>query len=93
MDRYFRPAGDLPSKSVKEEIDDYILAVVSGKKYEAICELGTLCGGGITIVSFNKFKDMVDNGYNIINAKYINNDMIEVEFQQFRKDKIGERRR
>ena len=90
---HFRRAGDLDGKSLKEEIEDYILSVTSGKRYDAVCELGTLCGGGMTIVTFDKLKEMVNEGYNIVSAKYINDTMIDVEFQQFRQDKQAERRR
>lgn len=101
MNDFFKPAGDLDSpksnfrlsedlttKSIKDKIEDYILTVASGKKYEAISELGVLCGGGKIIVTFEKFQEMVNDGYNIISAKCINTNMIEVEFQQFKKDKI-----
>ena len=89
----FKPAGDLSGKSLKEEIKDYILSVTSGQRYNAVCELGTLCGGGMTIVTFDKLKEMVNEGYNIVSAKYINDTMIDVEFQQFRQDKQIERRK
>ena len=94
MNRFFKKAGDLDSdkhKSVmnKAAIEEYLLTIVSGKKYDYECELGTLCGGGKTIVSFDRVKEMVDLGYNIISAKCINVNMIEVEYQQFRKNNLG----
>lgn len=80
----FRPAGDLGETIVgnsKDEIEDYLLSVVSGKK-----EYENICGGGRTIVSFETLRDMVDSGYNIVSANYINSDMIEVEYQELGKN-------
>ena len=56
-----------------------MLTVVSGKKYGN--EFGSMSSGGKTIVSLNQLKEMVDTGYNIINANYINQNMIEIEFE------------
>jgi len=76
-EQYFRPAGDLDI-NLTNKIDDYLLTVVSDKKYVNVC------GAGKTIVGFEQLKKMVDEGYNIVSAKVINadNDMIEVEFQE-----------
>ena len=79
--------------SDRSVVENYLLSVVSGKRYDAVCELGTLCGGGKTIVSFSQLKEMVESGYNIVSANYINQDMIDVEFQQFRKNMIEGRGR
>ena len=89
--KYLKPAGDLTNgfdfnNKSKEEIDDYLLTVVSGKKYDSVCELGVLCGGGRMVVGYESFNKLLSDDVNIINAKYIGPNMIEVEFQQFKKD-------
>lgn len=59
-----------------DEIKNYIANVQSGVKTH-----GTVSGGGIILVTFDKLKDMVNNGYNIIRANYFEQmKMIEVEF-------------
>ena len=103
-DNFFRSAGDLSINNdvvtvtqkdglTEKEIDEYLLSVVSGEKYPYECELGTLCGGGCKVVNFMELKQMVQDGYNIVRAKTININTIEVEFQQFRKVDNRERRR
>ena len=98
---YFRVAGDIEKtksnaenvvnkKNITiEEIKDYLSAVVSGKKFDYECELGTLCSGGQIMVSFSALKQMVADGYNIISATCLSPDMIMVEFQQYKKDKTN----
>ena len=90
---FFKTPGDIPEQSPKIstnaiDVEDYLLTIVSGKKYDSVCELGTLVGGGNIIVDFNRLQEMVDLGYNIVRAKYINDKMIEIEFQEFRKEDI-----
>ena len=97
---YFKPASDLNKeiiiKNISEEnklkminnideINDYLLTVVSGKKHPYVCELGVLMDGGRTIVSLKELQQMVDEGYNIVSARVINavSGMIEVEFQKY----------
>ena len=103
-DSFFKSGGNLPSYGrisnnaengglTEKDINDYLLTVVSGKKYSYECELGTLCAGGCKIVNFTELKQMVEDGYNIVRANVIRVNMIEVEFQQFRKIDNRERRR
>lgn len=85
MNDYFKSPGDIASNDITN-IEEYLLTIVSGKKYDNECELGTLVGGGNTIVDFNKLQEMVKLGFNIVNAKYINDNMIMVEFQEYKKN-------
>lgn len=64
--------------SLKEEIDDYLLTVVSGERTpsENICESGS------TLVKYDKLKEMVDNNYNIISAKYLGDDLISIRYDK-----------
>ena len=82
--KYFHPAGDLKVTNVNSNIDDYLLSVVSGEKYDS--EL--VVGAGRIITDINRLKQMVDEGYNIVSAKCLHptGSMIEVEFQKIRKD-------
>ena len=93
----FMMAGDLTDEvknvTTVEDINDYLLTVVSGKKIDYKCELGTLCGAGRTVVSLDKLKEMVLNGYNIVSAKCINSNMIDVEFQEYKKNTVNNIRR
>ena len=89
---YFQAAGDLqfginePSRDYSiQEIEDYLLTVVSGERISE-SKFGTLSGEGRMIVSFDRLKDMVNNGYNIIKAECINPNMISIEFQEYRRD-------
>ncbi|MBQ2873024.1 MAG: hypothetical protein IJE89_03385 [Bacilli bacterium] len=97
-ENFFKRPGDIPETPRKntlrsiDNIEEYLLKVVSGKKYDYVCELGTLVGGGNTIVDINRLQEMVNSGFNIISAEYINDNMIMVEFQEFRKDTRGIRR-
>jgi hypothetical protein len=77
----------------EQQIKDYLLTIATGKKYGFESELGTLSGGGRTITTFEELNEMVATGYNIVSANYIGNNMIEVEFQQFRKNNETKRRR
>jgi len=91
-ENFFKPAGNLDSEivnstSVKsnagvtiDEINDYLESIVSGKKYpDAI-------GAGNIIVTFSRLRDMVDMGFNIVSAKCINPELIEIEFQELRRE-------
>ena len=96
----FKPAGDLlyDNPINKEysynDVNDYLLSVVSGKKYDSVCELGVLMGGGRTIVTLEGLKQMVEQGYNIVSANVINTDMIEIEYQKYiYNEEMMERRR
>ena len=90
---YFKPAGDLNvdnnDKTKLDEINDYLITVVSGKKYPPVCELGVLMGAGIMVVNLEQLKELVESGHNIVSAKVINADreMIEVEIQRYEYDK------
>ena len=84
---YFRPAGDLEVLT-EEAIKDYLITIVSGKKYNYGNQFNNLASGGRMIVTFAKLKEMVDMGYNIINAQYLNKDMIEIEFEYYREENM-----
>ena len=82
----FKTAGDLEdnnsfkfseSKTVTDdEIKSYIASIQS-----VVRTYGSVSGGGVMFVSFDRLKDMVNSGYNIIRANYFENTkMIEVEF-------------
>lgn len=68
------------------KLDDYLLSVVSGKKYDRVCELGVLMGAGRMVVSVEQLMQMVDEGYNIVSANVINSNMIKIEFQRYEYD-------
>jgi hypothetical protein len=61
-----------------EEMREY------AKKHTSGVRLATMeCSeGGGRIATFEKFVEMVQNGYNIVKADVINYDMIDVEFQK-----------
>ena len=98
-DSFFRPAGDLSNNASKktnnneeivsklnndiDKIRDYLLTIVSGKRYDNVCELGVLMGAGRMIVTLEELIKMVDEGYNIVSANVINANMIEIEFQRY----------
>ena len=96
---YFMPAGDLDinnnsnsnsnSNSKLDEINDYLITVVSGEKYPAVCELGVLMGSARMVINLEQLKELVDSGHNIVSARVINADreMIEVEVQKYKYDK------
>ena len=71
------------------KISDYLLTVVSGKKYEPVCELGVLMGSGIMIVTLDQLRIMVDSGCNIVSANVINAEsgLVEIEYQEYKYDK------
>lgn len=75
------------SIKLKQEIEDYLITVVSGKKMGYESELGILSGSGIMFVSLDKLKEMYDSGnYNIVSAKFYNLEMIEVEYEFYSKN-------
>ena len=77
---YFKMAGDLKDNNSKNEVEEYLKSVVTGKRTSP--EFGHFpIAAGQRFVSFDRLKDMVNNGYNIIRANYFENmKMIEVEF-------------
>ena len=100
-EEYFKPLEELNSSDIKDEhigkkgkfnnlhdVEDYLLTVVSGKKYDSVCELGVLMGAGRMIVKLEQLIKMVDEGYNIVSAEIINFDrnMYEIEFQRYEYD-------
>ena len=66
-----------------DKINDYLLTVVSGKKYDSVCSFGVLMGAGRMVVSLSELVQMVEEGYNIVSANVINTNMIEIEFQRY----------
>ena len=91
MSKYFKVAGNLSNKkkSKLDEINDYLITVVSGEKYPSVCELGVLMGAGRMVVNLEQLKQLVETGHNIVSANVINADreMIEVEVQRFEYDR------
>lgn len=95
MHNYFRPATDLdvPNNSdinnaLKEDIENYLLTIVSGKHMNDECELGYIKGAGSLIVTFAELQRMVNDGsYNIIKAEYFNPEMVAIEYQEYSKEK------
>ena len=84
------------SLSSLEKINNYLLTVVSGKRYEPVCELGVLMGGGRMVVNLQQLQNLVDTGHNIIWANVINADrgLIEIEVQKYVYDEeLMEKRR
>ena len=64
------------SLSSAEEINKFISEVATGKRSE-----GLTIGGATMFVSFDRLKEMVNEGYNIIKASYFEQmNMIEVTF-------------
>ena len=64
------------SLSSAEEINKFINEVVTGKRSE-----GLTIGGATMFVNFDRLKEMVNEGYNIIKASYFEQmNMIEVTF-------------
>ena len=76
---FFHKPGDLENKSkveTSEEIKKYLSEISTGKKTE-----GLTIGGAKMFVSFDRLKEMVNEGYNIIKASYFEQmNMIEVTF-------------
>ena len=84
----FKPAGDLESAESNnfkftesktmsvDEIKSYIASFQTRTRTS-----GLTSGGGCIMATFDRFKDMVNDGYNIIRAGYFEQmGMIEVEF-------------
>ena len=106
-EKHFYAPGDLEDKSVVEkninpdslsvdEIKEYLLTIVSGKRYDSVCELGVLMGSGRIIVDFKRLQEMVAEGHNIVSAQCLSPDgkLIEVEFQKYEyNEELMERRR
>lgn len=64
------------SLSSAEEINKFISEVATGKRSE-----GLTVGGATMFVNFDRLKEMVNEGYNIIKASYFEQmNMIEVTF-------------
>ena len=64
------------SLSSAEEINKFISEVATGKRSE-----GLTIGGATMFVNFDRLKEMVNEGYNIIKASYFEQmNMIEVTF-------------
>ncbi len=79
---YLKQAGDLSSKgtsshkTVVEEITSYLEKVQTRQR-----TYGPVLGGAKTFVTYDRLKQMVEEGYNIISATYFEQmQMIEVEF-------------
>lgn len=79
---YFKRPEDLSSKensthkTVSEEITSYLEEVQTGQR-----TYGPVLGGAKTFVTYDRLKQMVEEGYNIISATYFEQmQMIEVEF-------------
>ena len=78
---FFYTPNDLDSSANKtvssaEEINKFISEVATGKRSE-----GLTVGGATMFVSFDRLKEMVNEGYNIIKASYFEQmNMIEVTF-------------
>ena len=83
----FKPAEDLENKGSNnfKFIQPETMTVDEIKKYIASVQTGTrskeTTSGGRVIVNFEYFKDIVNKGYNIISANYMEQiGMVEVEF-------------
>lgn len=75
---FFYTPNDLDNKTVSsaEEINKFINEVTTGKRSE-----GLTVAGATMFVSFDRLKEMVNEGYNIIRARYFEQmNMIEVTF-------------
>ena len=75
---FFHKPDNLDNKTVSsaEEINKFINEVATGKRSE-----GLTIGGATMFVSFDRLKEMVNEGYNIIKASYFEQmNMIEVTF-------------
>ena len=78
--KYFKPAGDLENNlniADEVEIKSYLESVVSHERLEGAIE------GGMIIVSFSKLQELVNSGYNIVSAQYLNPNMIAIEYQKY----------
>ena len=75
---FFHKPDNIDNKTVSsaEEINKFINEVATGKRSE-----GLTIGGATMFVSFDRLKEMVNEGYNIIKASYFEQmNMIEVTF-------------
>lgn len=78
---FFYTPNDLDSSANKtlssaEEINKFISEVATGKRSE-----GLTIGGATVFVNFDRLKEMINEGYNIIKASYFEQmNMIEVTF-------------
>ena len=75
---FFHKPDDLNNKTASsaEEINKFISEVATGKRSE-----GLTIGGATMFVNFDRLKEMVNEGYNIIKASYFEQmNMIEVTF-------------
>lgn len=73
----FKPARDISqSENSIEEINEYLKEIQTGQR-----TYGPILGGAKMFVPLDKLKQMVNDGYNIISAKYFEQmQIIEVEF-------------
>ena len=92
--KYFKPAGDLSIVAKPLEIGDnlekikkYVKENTSGIRYG----FEETNGGGKIIISFSRFVEMVEEGYNIISSEVLNEELISIEFQIIKK--INDRRK
>ena len=60
-----------------EEIKRYVSEHTSGEKYHY-----DLAEGGAIMVSFPKFVEMINDGYNIYKAEVINENYINIQYQK-----------
>ena len=60
-----------------EEIKRYVSEHTSGEKYHY-----DLAEGGMMFVSFPKFVEMINDGYNIYKAEVLNENFINIEYQK-----------
>ena len=72
-----RRAADIVSD---KEVDDYLELVVTGVQFE-----GDFVSGKM-IVSFEKLKELVDEGYNIVEAKSYGPYRIDIVYQKYEKN-------
>ena len=82
---FHTPGGDVLEKKANffakdmtiEEMKEYVKRHTSGVKLETMLT----SGGGGRIATFEKFVEMVRDGYNIVKANVLNYDMIDVKYQ------------
>ena len=106
MNSYFRPAGDLEESNglrmpTEKDLEPSIKLPNGFKRAGDLDEpqqnyfrpAGDLEESiGRKIVTLDELNKMLEMGYNVINAHYINNDMIEVEFEYYQEEKKGKGR-
>ena len=80
---YFKMAGDLKDNNSKNEVEEYLKSVVTGKRTPP--EFGHFpIAAGQRFVSFEELKNMVDRGDNIVRAEYFEQmGKILIEFETF----------